>query len=89
MLTGDNEAVARSVAQELGLSEHFAQVLPEQKANKSVRCVAGGRLMAMVGDGVNDAPALASADIGIAIGAALMSLSTIIVAINARLLKAQ
>ncbi|MHB8995080.1 MAG: copper-translocating P-type ATPase [Armatimonadota bacterium] len=69
MLTGDNERVARSVAEQLGLSEYFAQVLPEQKADKIQEIRGRGLLMAMVGDGVNDAPALASADIGIAIGA--------------------
>lgn len=69
MLTGDARAVAKSVAAELGLDDFFAEVLPDQKAQK-VRQVQGrGKSVAMVGDGVNDAPALVQADCGIAIGA--------------------
>jgi len=69
MLTGDATAVARWVAQELGLDEYFAEVLPDQKAAK-IREIKGRKLtVAMVGDGVNDAPALVEADVGIAIGA--------------------
>ena len=69
MLTGDAQPVAQWVAQELGLDEYFAQVLPDQKAAKIREVKARGFTVAMVGDGVNDAPALVEADVGIAIGA--------------------
>ena len=69
MLTGDAEPVARWVAGELGLSEYFAQVLPQDKSAKIAALQRDGAKVAMVGDGVNDAPALAQADVGIAIGA--------------------
>jgi Cu2+-exporting ATPase len=69
MITGDSQAVADSVARRLGIDEVAAQVLPGEKADAVRRFQAGGRKVAMVGDGVNDAPALATADVGIAIGA--------------------
>jgi Cu2+-exporting ATPase len=69
MITGDSQAVADSVARRLGIDEIAAQVLPADKAGAVRRFQAGGRTVAMVGDGVNDAPALATADVGIAIGA--------------------
>lgn len=69
MITGDSESVAKSVADELGLDEYFSSVLPDEKAEKIKALRKEGLRVAMVGDGVNDAPALAEADLGIAIGA--------------------
>jgi Cu2+-exporting ATPase len=69
MITGDADAVAKAVARELGIDRVLSQVLPDEKASRIKELESSGRKVAMVGDGVNDAPALVTASVGIAIGA--------------------
>jgi Cu+-exporting ATPase len=68
MLTGDNQATAKAVAQKAGITEFFAEVLPEEKSQKVAQLQAQGEIVGMTGDGINDAPALALANVGFAIG---------------------
>ncbi|MDP4155446.1 MAG: HAD-IC family P-type ATPase, partial [Bacillota bacterium] len=68
MLTGDNKHTAQLVAQDLGLDDYHAELLPEQKLDYVRKLKEEGRVVAMVGDGINDAPAIAAADIGLAMG---------------------
>ena len=68
MLTGDNEHTARLVATQLGLDEYHAELLPEDKVNYVKKLKEEGHIVAMAGDGINDAPAIATADIGLAMG---------------------
>jgi Cu2+-exporting ATPase len=82
MLTGDSEAVAKAVAEELGIDTYFAEVLPDEKDKKVAELQAQGKIVAMVGDGVNDAPALTRAAIGGGTDVAIESAGIILVQSN-------